>query len=96
MSQAEGVDRLTRVALLISKATVLFLPLTFMTEYMSSDLGVEYSVKTYWIAFAIVLGLSWLLLMAFGVMSGTMERWTFFPPMRRAVAAIRGWKRKRE
>jgi hypothetical protein len=75
MSQSAGVDRLTRVALLISKATILFLPLTFLTEYVSADLGITYSVKTYWIAFAVVLTLSWMMLMGFGVLSGTMETW---------------------
>ncbi|TIA25413.1 hypothetical protein D6C81_01792 [Aureobasidium pullulans] len=94
MSQSAGVDRLTRVALLISKATILFLPLTFLTEYVSADLGVTYSVKTYWIAFAVVLTLSWVLLMGFGVLSGTMESWSLFPPLKRAFAKVKNWKRK--
>ncbi|KAG9833231.1 hypothetical protein KCU77_g12582, partial [Aureobasidium melanogenum] len=96
MSQSAGVDRLTRVALLISKATILFLPLTFMTEYVSADLGVTYSVKTYWIAFAIVLTLSWLLLMGFGVLSGTMETWSLFPPLKRSFSKIKNWKSKND
>jgi hypothetical protein len=96
MSQSAGVDRLTRVALLISKATILFLPLTFMTEYVSTDLGVTYSVKTYWIAFAVVLSLSWVILMGFGVLSGTMETWSLFPPLKRSLSKIKNWKRKSE
>ena len=96
MSQSAGVDRLTRVALLISKATILFLPLTFLTEYVSADLGVTYSVKTYWIAFAVVLTLSWILLMGFGVLSGTMETWSLFPPLKRGFTKIKNWKRKNE
>lgn len=88
-NQSRDVDRLTRVALLISKATILFLPVSFMTAYFSIDTGVAYTTKTYWIAFIVVLFLSWVVLFGFGVMSGTMERWTFFPPLRRAVARFR-------
>jgi hypothetical protein len=96
MSQSAGVDRLTRVALLISKATILFLPLTFLTEYVSADLGITYSVKTYWIAFAVVLTLSWMMLMGFGVLSGTMETWSLFPRLKESFGKIKNWKRKNE
>ncbi|KAI5209754.1 hypothetical protein E4T42_07395 [Aureobasidium subglaciale] len=96
MSQSAGVDRLTRVALLISKATILFLPLTFLTEYVSADLGVTYSVKTYWIAFTVVLTLSWILLMGFGVLSGTMESWSLFPKLKAAWSKVKNWKRKND
>lgn len=50
--QSLHVERLTRAALLLTKATILFLPVSFMTGYFSVPLGhVEYSLTTYWVAF---------------------------------------------
>ncbi|GAB7348616.1 hypothetical protein MBLNU459_g6993t1 [Dothideomycetes sp. NU459] len=87
--QSRDVERLTRVALLISKATILFLPVSFMTAYFSVDTGITYTIRTYWVSFSVVLFSSWIVLFGFGVMSGTMERWTFFPPLRKAVSVVR-------
>ena len=55
-----------------------------MSGYFSTDLvGTNYTVETYWVVFAIVFVLSWVALVGFGVISGTMESWAFFPALRR-------------
>jgi len=78
IKESKDVERLTRVSLLITKATILFLPVSFMTAYFSTDLNQNYSVSTYWAAFAIVFFLSWVFLLGFGVLSGSMESWRLF------------------
>lgn len=65
------------------------MPVSFATAYFSIDTGTNYTVRTYWITFTVILFLSWIVLFGFGVMSGTMERWTFFPPLRKAVMWFR-------
>lgn len=49
----------------------------------------NYSIKTYWITFTIVLVLSALVLVGFGAISGTLESWKFFPGMRQLVNCVR-------
>lgn len=88
------IDRLTRAAFLISKITILFLPVSFMTSYFGLPLaGSAYTVKTYWAAFAIVLVASWLVLVGFGAVSGTLESWKWFPGLVRSVKLVQGWWR---
>ena len=68
------MERLTRAAFLISKATVLFLPVSFMTSYFATDFAsVHFTVKTYWVSFSVVLALSALVLVGFGAISGTLD-----------------------
>lgn len=59
-----------------------------MTSYFSADFGFSYTLKTYWITFAIVLAASWLVLVAFGVLSGTMDSWRVFSGVKWAVGCI--------
>ncbi|KAF2862817.1 hypothetical protein K470DRAFT_255722 [Piedraia hortae CBS 480.64] len=74
LSENLCMERLTRVGLLITKVTILFMPVSFMTSYFGLQLkGTEYSVGEYWIAFAVILVCSWLVLLLFGVLSGSME-----------------------
>lgn len=74
IKQSVDVDRLTRVTLLLTKATILFLPVSLMTGYFSMQLvGVEYSVQTYWLSFVICFFLSWLALFLFGLFNGTVQ-----------------------
>lgn len=95
IKESVDVERLTRAAFLMSKATVLFLPVSFMTSYFSADFGMSYTIKTYWITFMIVLVASWMVLVGFGAISGTLESWKFFPGMRQAVNWVRGMKGER-
>lgn len=84
------MERLTRAAFLISKATVFFLPVSFMTSYFSAQFdGISYTTKDYWISFAVVMVLSWLVLVGFGAVSGTLESWKYFPGLRYVVDYIR-------
>ncbi|KAK3068097.1 hypothetical protein LTR53_014598 [Teratosphaeriaceae sp. CCFEE 6253] len=74
MRESLAMERLTKVALLITKATVLFLPVSYMSSYFSVNLGNEqYTVKQYWISFAVVLACSWTVLFVFGVFSGSLQ-----------------------
>ncbi|CAK3961583.1 hypothetical protein AC579_9000 [Lecanosticta acicola] len=74
IKQSLDVDKLTRITLLLTKATFLFLPTSLMTSYFSTQLiGVAYSVQTYWITFAVMLALSWMGLFMFGVSSGNVQ-----------------------
>lgn len=82
---------MTRVSLLITKATILFLPVSFMTSYFSTQLvNQTYTVATYWIAFVVVLVLSWVVLVGLGVVSGTMERMALYQPVRKVVVRLCG------
>lgn len=74
IKQSVDVDRLTRITLLLTKATILFLPVSLMTGYFSMQLvGVEYSVQTYWVSFVVCFLLSWLALFLFGLFNGHVQ-----------------------
>lgn len=62
---SEATARLTRSATLLAKLSVLFLPVSLMTSYFSTqidDLAGVYTVTTYWVSFAVVMSLSFLIL----------------------------------
>ena len=69
------MDRLTRITILLAKFTILFLPVSLMTAYFSTQVeGVDgYTVKQFWTAFAVIFGISFLFLIVFGKLSGTLE-----------------------
>lgn len=74
IKESFDVEKLTRITLLLTKVTVIFLPVSFMTSYFSVPLvNMLYTVKDYWISFAVVFLLSWTALFVFGVFSGTMQ-----------------------
>lgn len=74
IKESRDVDRLTRVSLLITKVTILFLPVSLMTSYFSCNLAdTVYTPTQYWVAFTVVLCSSFLVLLLFGVLSGTMD-----------------------
>jgi len=50
------------------------MPVTLMTGYFSIQFaGVEFSVASYWWAFAVILGVSLVLIFLFSVFSGTFD-----------------------
>jgi hypothetical protein len=60
--------KLTSNATLLSKLGVLFLPVSLMTSYFSvqiKELDGVYTVKTYWVTFAVVMVLSFFALFMF-------------------------------
>ncbi|KAL2043302.1 hypothetical protein N7G274_003608 [Stereocaulon virgatum] len=76
LKQSQAVERLTRITILLAKVTILFMPVSLMTGYFSTqiqDLQGIYTAKTYWVCFAVIMALSFIFLVAFGVLSGTLE-----------------------
>ncbi|KAL5425674.1 hypothetical protein PMIN04_002450 [Paraphaeosphaeria minitans] len=74
IKESFSVERLTRVTLLLAKVTIVFMPVTLMTGYFSIQFaGLEFTVKSYWWAFAVVLVVSMVLLFFFSFFSGTFE-----------------------
>ncbi|KAF1953327.1 hypothetical protein CC80DRAFT_527324 [Byssothecium circinans] len=74
IKESFSVERLTRVTLLLAKITIVFMPVTLMTGYFSIQFaGVEFRVKSYWWAFAVVTAVSLLATFIFSVVSGTFE-----------------------
>lgn len=92
MKESLDMERLTRVTLLITKATILFLPVSLMSAYFSVSLtDTQYTVTEYWTSFAIILFLSWIALFVFGVFSGSMQTFAFFRGVWRALKVIWEW-----
>ena len=76
MRQSAAVEKLTRITILLAKVTILFMPVSLMTGYFSvqiPDLQNIYSAKTYWVCFAVIMALSFVFLVGFGVISHTLE-----------------------
>jgi len=70
------VEKLTRITILLAKVTILFMPVSLMTGYFSvqiADLTGKYTSTTYWVAFAVIMTLSFVFLVVFGKLSGTVE-----------------------
>lgn len=97
------MEKLTRITILLAKATILFLPVSLMTGYFSVqivDLQGVYTVTTYWLCFLVISFLSIVFLVIFGVASGTVEGRTVYKSLWRtfvefSLAAI-GRKRKQK
>ncbi|KAL8793541.1 MAG: hypothetical protein Q9195_003914 [Heterodermia aff. obscurata] len=76
LKQSDAVERLTRITILLAKVTILFMPVSLMTAYFStqiSDLQGAYTSTTYWACFAVIMAFSLLFLVIFGVLSNTLE-----------------------
>ena len=77
------------------------MPVSLMTGYFSvqiSDLVGVYTVKTYWVCFAVVMTLSFLFVAAFGLVSGTLEGKPIYRSLTQTVLdAGRGkWRERRQ
>ncbi|KAL4899561.1 hypothetical protein BDW74DRAFT_163400 [Aspergillus multicolor] len=76
LKDSQAVEKLTRITILLAKITILFLPVSLMTAYFSTELaGVKgvYTQVQYWVAFAVIMVLSVILLVFFGWISDTVE-----------------------
>lgn len=92
IKESQDVEKLTRITLLLTKCTILFLPVSFLTSYFSAPLGgTVYSVQEYWVAFALTLGLSALGLFLFGVVSGSVQTISVFRATGRALRRAGRW-----
>jgi hypothetical protein len=89
IKESLDVERLTRLGLLLTKATILFLPVSLTTAYFSVPLaGMEYHANQFWISFAVVLFMSGVTLFTFGLFSGTVQTLTVFKTVWRALKSI--------
>lgn len=60
--------------MLLAKVTMLFIPVNLMTAYFSTELvNTEFTLRGYWIAFAVVFGASCVLLGFFDAISKISE-----------------------
>lgn len=76
MKEAEAVERLTRVAIFLTKFTFLFLPLTLITGYFSMQLNNtngKYGEKDFWGASGVFVGIMILILYTVGRSTDTLE-----------------------
>lgn len=95
------MERLTRITILLAKVTILFMPVSLMTAYFStqlSDLANIYTIKTYWICFGVIMALSFVGLMLFGLASDTLEGKPIYRSFTQTVIDVgKGkWKARRE
>ncbi|KAJ5493979.1 hypothetical protein N7463_010066 [Penicillium fimorum] len=84
LKDSQAVEKLTRITILLAKATILFLPVSLMSAYFSTELiGVKngYTKTDYWVSFAVIFVASILLLTVFGYASDTMEGRTIYRSM---------------
>ena len=80
------MEKLTRITILLAKATILFLPVSLMTGYFSVqivDLTGVYTAKTYWLCFLVIIVLTFGFLVTFGVASDTVEGRTVYKSLAR-------------
>ena len=97
------MEKLTRITIVLAKATIMFLPVSLMTGYFSvsiPDLTGVYTAKTYWLSFLVIVSLSFIFLLLFGIASDTVEGRTVYKSLWRTFvdsskAAI-GRKRKQK
>ncbi|KAJ5166939.1 uncharacterized protein N7482_005720 [Penicillium canariense] len=81
LKDSQAVEKLTRITILLAKATMLFLPVSLMTAYFSTELqGVKggYSKADYWVSFAVIFVVTVLILSIFGLASDTVEGKTIY------------------
>ncbi|KKK24604.1 hypothetical protein P175DRAFT_0432568 [Aspergillus ochraceoroseus IBT 24754] len=84
LKDSQAVEKLTRITILLAKITIVFLPVSLMTAYFSTELaGVKgvYTEAQYWVSFAVIMFVSILLLALFGYVSDTMEGKTIYRSM---------------
>ncbi|KAJ5941011.1 hypothetical protein N7516_001179 [Penicillium verrucosum] len=84
LKDSQAVEKLTRITILLAKATILFLPVSLMSAYFSTELiGVKngYTKTQYWVSFAVIFVTSILLLTVFGYASDTVEGKTIYRSM---------------
>lgn len=101
---SEATARLTRSATLLAKLSVLFLPVSLMTSYFSiqiADIQGVYTIKDYWIVFAVIMSISFIGLFFFSRLlmwvTETLDEWV--KEISKACASVftkKGRARKRE
>lgn len=88
LSESRSVEKLTRTTIVLAKATILFLPVSLLTAYFSiqvGDLQDMYSLRTYWTSFGIVMVVSILFLLLFGMKTDTLKGTSFYRRLHRLL-----------
>ncbi|KAJ9389459.1 hypothetical protein DTO063F5_1952 [Paecilomyces variotii] len=81
LKDSQAVEKLTRITILLAKATMLFMPVSLMTAYFSTqidDLQGVYTARTYWVSFGVIMVLTIIALAVFGFASDTVEGKTIY------------------
>lgn len=87
LKDSQAVEKLTRITVFLAKVTILFLPVSLMTAYFSTqidDLQGVYTKNDYWVSFGVIMFLSIVVLLLFGYASGTVEGAPIYQPLLRA------------
>ncbi|PWY89725.1 hypothetical protein BO70DRAFT_384793 [Aspergillus heteromorphus CBS 117.55] len=87
LKDSQAVEKLTRITILLAKVTILFLPVSLMTGYFSTELQNvkgEYTINQYWISFGVIMFLSAISLFVFGYASDTVEGKTIYQSLSRS------------
>ena len=89
------MEHLTRITIFFAKFTILFLPVSLMTSYFSTQIqDLHYTQKIYWTAFAVIMSLTYGLLAFFGYISGTVEGNIIYQPLStRLLNVLKGFYR---
>jgi hypothetical protein len=76
LRETESVERLTRVAILLTKFAFVFVPMSLITGYFSmqlSDLQGVYTQKDFWGTTGVILALTIIVLLVIGRATDTLE-----------------------
>ena len=98
INESHAVERLTRIALLLTKITILFLPVTLSTSYFSTDLiDAQFTVQSFWIAFGVILICSVFMILIFEAYSDLVEGKTNYRPLAIELLSYTKhfWKKRR-
>ncbi len=92
MKESAAVEHLTRITILLAKVTIVFLPVSLMTAYFSTQIeDLHFTASAYWISFAVIMAISVIFLTVFGILSGTTESKIIYRSLgRRSYDAAKG------
>ncbi|KAI1972571.1 hypothetical protein LOZ51_003311 [Ophidiomyces ophidiicola] len=88
---SSAVEKLTRSTVLLSKVTILFLPVSLLTSYFSTEIeGLKnsYTVKNYWVSFAVIMFLSIAGLSLFGWVNNAIGGISTYQSLKNRVIEI--------
>ncbi|KAJ5091607.1 hypothetical protein NUU61_006477 [Penicillium alfredii] len=91
LKDSQAVEKLTRITILLAKATILFLPVSLMTAYFSTELqGVKggYTKVDYWASFGVIMFVSIVVLSIFGFASDTVEGKTIYRSLEMRILMV--------
>ena len=96
LKDSQAMEKLTRMTVLLAEVTMLFLPVSLMTGYFSTqidDLQGAYNKNDYWVSFGIIMFLTFVVLMVYGYASGTVEGAPMYQPLMKTL--YRNWRERR-